>query len=184
LMQIIGLDVRIYVDPEHRRKKLRQKIKYAGIRTTASTRPKIINALKMQISNHPDKIRDYQLVLDLLGLVRKGNKVEAAGSAKDDLPMALGFASYVKYFGEPGDYFAYLDRLPDSNWIRERIDSMLKSFTGAAVEESSQTVSSNIRNILTPVRANSSSRNISRGLKNRKNPYPFGNFGTISPFNF
>ena len=120
----------------------------------------------------------------MLGLVRKGNKVEAAGSAKDDLPMALGFAAYVKYFGEPGDYFAYLDRTPDSNWIQERINSLLKNFNGAPTEETQQTNLNNIKSLLTPIKASGSNRSIARGLRNKKNPYPFNNFAQFNPFNF
>ena len=115
LMRLPGVDSKIWIAKEYRRKKFSDKLKKAGITTSNKTRPLIISALYRYLVDNAEKVNDYALVLSLIGLERRGNRVEAASGSRDDLAFALAFTAYLKQYGDIEDYLIFSSNVK-INW--------------------------------------------------------------------
>ena len=73
-----------------------------GLYTGPQTRPLIVDALYTCIKEDPGLIKAQRTILELIGLIVKGNgRVEADEGEHDDLSFALGFCAYVKLYDPP-----------------------------------------------------------------------------------
>jgi len=75
----------------------KNRINY-GLRTTSISRPMMIDAMYEIISEHPEVVVSDRLASELIGLVDKGNKIQADKGFNDDLVMAYAFVCYVRKY--------------------------------------------------------------------------------------
>lgn len=77
------------------------KKRIPGLSTDNFTRPLIIQALYETVVEHPELIKSERLKLELLSLIRKGERIEADQDAHDDIAMSYAFCCYVrKHYAE------------------------------------------------------------------------------------
>jgi hypothetical protein len=69
-----------------------------GISTNAKTRPLMVDALYTYVQEDTDIIHSERLAMELLGLVNKGNRIEADKGFHDDLALAYAFCCYVRKY--------------------------------------------------------------------------------------
>ena len=76
------------------------KFRY-GLQTSPQTRPLMVDALYTYVHEEPEIINSERTALELIGLVQKGQRVEADQGEHDDLAFALAFCAYVKMYDPP-----------------------------------------------------------------------------------
>jgi hypothetical protein len=89
-----------------------------GLSTNMRTRPLMIDALYSYMSQFPNSVKSERLVLELTGLVAKGEKVEADKGCHDDLAMSAALCFYVRKYDPP----LLLDSPKYENISREMLD--------------------------------------------------------------
>jgi hypothetical protein len=115
-----------------------------GLSTNPKTRPLILDSLYDYITHDPDLVHSEKLAMELLGLVRRTNKIEADKGFHDDLALAYGFCCYIrKYCGDAiGDVSTLQDDtvneyVKDSMSIMETLsgDAPFRGYRIQAMEE-------------------------------------------------
>ena len=89
-----------------------------GLSTNSRSRPLILEALFESVNENPNTVKSNRLAAELLCLVNKRGRVEAASGFNDDLAMAYGFCCYVRKYGQ--------DNLPVVRTASDKIK--IKSF--------------------------------------------------------
>jgi len=100
-----------YKGSNNKNKNNKNSIFVPGLSTNAKTRPLILDSLYDYIVHDPDLIYSQRLSSELLGLVNKGNRVEADKGFHDDLAMAYGFCCYIRKYQT--EYLGEIQGLPD-----------------------------------------------------------------------
>lgn len=83
---------------EMRQSKSKKKEFIAGLSTTGKSRPLILDAMFSYVSENPEIVRSKRLVMELLGLTNKNEKIQADKGFNDDLALAWGFACYIRKY--------------------------------------------------------------------------------------
>lgn len=114
-------------------KRTDKKIFVPGLSTNPKTRPLILDALYDYVTHDPDLIHSENLSMELLGLVRKSNRIEADKGFNDDLALAYGFCCYLrKYCTEQlGDVSELQDEVIQSELIKDTL-TIIRGLNGDA----------------------------------------------------
>jgi hypothetical protein len=105
-------------------KKKQTKWRY-GLWMGPQTRPLAIDGLYTLISEDPGLIKGRRTILELIGLVRKNNRVQADEGENDDLSLALSFCAYVKLYDPP---IGYMGQSVGSDVAEQIIDTIGMNF--------------------------------------------------------
>jgi hypothetical protein len=89
-----------------------------GLSTNLRTRPLMIDALYSYITQYPNCVRSERLVLELTGLVAKGERVEADKGCHDDIAISAAVCFFVRKYDPP----LLLDSPKYENIAREMLD--------------------------------------------------------------
>lgn len=94
-----------------------------GICTTTKTRPIMFGLLEVYVREHKNAFVTDGLIAELMGLVRKNDKIQAGAGFHDDIVMSMLMNLYVYYHGSNLARFGfYPGSLPDEDKRNKGLD--------------------------------------------------------------
>lgn len=106
-----------------------------GICTTTKTRPIMFGLLEVYVREHKDAFVTEGLISELMGLIRKNDKIQAGPGFHDDIVMSMLMNLYVYYHGSNLARFGfYPGSLPDETKRNKGLDYDVNEIMGALSE--------------------------------------------------
>lgn len=94
-----------------------------GICTTSKSRPQMFSLLEVYVREHKNAFVTENLIAELMGLIRKNDKIQAGPGFHDDVVMSMLMNLYVYYHGSNLSRFGfYPGSLPDEEDRNKGLD--------------------------------------------------------------